>query len=238
MEGEAREAPGLGRPAASKDFHFHHTDLYDSEDRLQIFPEEDTQMRRAVVQAEMTNQPREPMKGKSQRDLGEEVDELVHLYGLEDDHELGDEFIDESTPRIEVSEYPPYMMMGREPLREQRDWRLSGEAAKAEDLGFGAWGSAGQCQDLREAYRYTHGHASEEYECYVIPEEEDEEEAADIFCVTCKTPVRASEKVFDEHKEHEVTPLSKALESAKVNRSPQFSFLLILHLNLKYVGRE
>ncbi|XP_061037724.1 fibronectin type III and SPRY domain-containing protein 2 isoform X1 [Eubalaena glacialis] len=215
MEGEAGEAPGLGRPTASKDFHFHHTDLYDSEDRLQIFPEEDTQMRREVVQAEMTNEPREPMKGKAQRDLGEEVDELVHLYGLEDDHELGDEFIDESTPRIEVSEYPPYMMMGREPLREQRDWRLSGEAAKAEDLGFGAWGSAGQCQDLREAYRYTHGHASEEYECYVIPEEEDEEEAADVFCVTCKTPIRASEKVFDEHKEHEVTPLSKALESAK-----------------------
>uniref|UniRef100_A0A8C0HSX3 Fibronectin type III and SPRY domain containing 2 n=1 Tax=Balaenoptera musculus TaxID=9771 RepID=A0A8C0HSX3_BALMU len=215
MEGEAGEAPGLGRPAAAKDFHFHHTDLYDSEDRLQIFPEEDTQMRREVVQAEMTNEPREPMKGKAQRDLGEEVDELVHLYGLEDDHELGDEFIDESMPRIEVSEYPPYMMMGREPLREQRDWRLSGEAAKAEDLGFGAWGSAGQCQDLREAYRYTHGHASEEYECYVIPEEEDEEEATDVFCVTCKTPIRASEKVFDEHKEHEVTPLSKALESAK-----------------------
>ncbi|XP_068414612.1 fibronectin type III and SPRY domain-containing protein 2 isoform X2 [Eschrichtius robustus] len=215
MEGEAGEAPGLGRPAASKDFHFHHTDLYDSEDRLQIFPEEDTQMRREVVQAEMSNEPREPMKEKAQRDLGEEVDELVHLYGLEDDHELGDEFIDESTPRIEVSEYPPYMRMGREPLREQRDWRLSGEAAKAEDLGFRAWGSAGQCQDLREAYRYTHGHASEEYECYVIPEEEDEEEAADVFCVTCKTPIKASEKVFDEHKEHEVTPLSKALESAK-----------------------
>ncbi|XP_065728043.1 fibronectin type III and SPRY domain-containing protein 2 isoform X2 [Phocoena phocoena] len=215
MEGEVGEAPGLGRPAASKDFHFHHVDLYDSEDRLQIFPEEDTQMRREVVQAEMTNEPRQPMIGKAQRDLGEEVDELVHLYGLEDDHELGYEFIDKSTPRIEVSEYPPYMMMGREPLREQRDWRLSGEAAKAEDLGFGAWGSAGQCRDLREAYRYTHGHASEEYECYVIPEEEDEEEAADVFCVTCKTPIRASGKVLVEHKEHEVTPLGKALESAK-----------------------
>ncbi|XP_067554195.1 fibronectin type III and SPRY domain-containing protein 2 isoform X1 [Pseudorca crassidens] len=215
MEGEAGEAPGLGRPAASKDFHFRHMDLYDSEDRLQIFPEEDTQMRREVVQAEMTNEPRQPMQGKAQRDLGEEVDELVHLYGLEDDHELGDEFIDKSTPRIEVSEYPPYMMMGREPLREQRDWRLSGEAAKAEDLGFGAWGSAGHCRDLREAYRYTHGHASEEYECYVIPEEEDEEEAADVFCVTCKTPIRASGKVLVEHKEHEVTPLGKALESAK-----------------------
>uniref|UniRef100_A0A8D0MZF0 Fibronectin type III and SPRY domain-containing protein 2 n=1 Tax=Sus scrofa TaxID=9823 RepID=A0A8D0MZF0_PIG len=172
MEEEAGEAPGLGRPAAPKDFHFYHVDLYDSEDRLQIFPEGNARMRREVVQAEMTNEPRA------------------------------------------VSEYPPYGMTGREAAREQRDWRLSGEEANAEDLGLGGWGSADQCQDLREAYRYTHGRASEEYECYVIPEEEDEDEAADVFCVTCKTPVRALE-VSDEHKEHEVTPLHKALESAK-----------------------
>uniref|UniRef100_A0A4X1UMY4 Fibronectin type III and SPRY domain containing 2 n=1 Tax=Sus scrofa TaxID=9823 RepID=A0A4X1UMY4_PIG len=214
MEEEAGEAPGLGRPAAPKDFHFYHVDLYDSEDRLQIFPEGNARMQREVVQAEMTNEPRAAVKGKAPRDLEEEVDELVHLYGLEDDHELGDAFVDESTPRIEVSEYPPYGMTGREAAREQRDWRLSGEEANAEDLGLGGWGSADQCQDLREAYRYTHGRASEEYECYVIPEEEDEDEAADVFCVTCKTPVRALE-VSDEHKEHEVTPLHKALESAK-----------------------
>uniref|UniRef100_A0A8B9XIR7 Fibronectin type III and SPRY domain containing 2 n=1 Tax=Bos mutus grunniens TaxID=30521 RepID=A0A8B9XIR7_BOSMU len=212
MEEGAGEAPGLGRSAASKDFRFYHMDLYDSQDRLQIFPEESTRMRREGVQAEMTHEPmRGGVKVKAPRDLGEEVDELVHLYGLEDDHELGDEFIEENTPRIEVSEYPSYMMMGS----EQRDWRLTGEAAQGEDLGFMGWGSAGQCQDLREAYRYSHGRASEEYECYVIPEEEDEEEAADVFCVTCKTPIRASEKDQDEHKQHEVTPLSKALESAK-----------------------
>lgn len=163
----------------------------------------------------MTSEPRGAARGPSQRDLEEEVDELVHLYGLEDDDELGDEFVNENMPRIEVSEYPAYVVAGREPAVEQRDWRLSGEAAEAEDLSFGGWGSESQCQDLREAYRYTHGRASEEYECYVIPEEEDEEEAPDVFCVTCKTPIRALEKVLDEHKEHEVTPLSKALESAK-----------------------
>ncbi|KAL4693216.1 hypothetical protein H8959_017026 [Pygathrix nigripes] len=190
-------------------------DLHDSEDRLQLFPEENTRMKKEVVQAEMANESRGAGNGKAQRDLQEEVDELVHLYGLEDDHELGDEFVDENMPRTAVSEYPPYVMKRRDPAREQRDWRLSGETAEAEDLGFGGWGSAGQCQDLREAYRYTHGRASEEYECYVIPEEEDEEEAADVFCVTCKTPIRAFQKVFDEHKEHEVIPLSEALESAK-----------------------
>nr|XP_027777244.1 fibronectin type III and SPRY domain-containing protein 2 isoform X3 [Marmota flaviventris] len=213
MEEEAGEEPGLDRSTAPKDFHFYNMDLYDSEDRMQIIPQENTRMRREVVQAEMTKDPRGPGERKIQRDLQEEVDDLVHLYGLEDEQELGDEFVEES--RMGVSGYLPYGMKRRDPTREQRDWRLGGEAAEAEDLGYEGWGLAGQCQDLREAYRYAHGRASEEYECYVIPEEEDEEEAEDVFCVTCKTPIRAVEKAFDEHKEHEVTPLNKALESAK-----------------------
>uniref|UniRef100_A0A8C5V7U0 Fibronectin type III and SPRY domain containing 2 n=1 Tax=Microcebus murinus TaxID=30608 RepID=A0A8C5V7U0_MICMU len=214
MEEEAGEEPGLDR-SSPRDFYFYHTDLYDPEDRLQIFPKQNVRTRREVVQAERSHEPRGAGDGKVQRDLQEEVDELVHLYGLEDDHELGDEFVDENLPRMGASEYPPHMMKRTEPAREQRDWRLTGEVAEAEDLGLGGWGSAGQCQDLREAYRYAHGRASEEYECYVIPEEEDEEEAVDVFCVTCKTPIRAFQKVFDEHKEHEVIPLNKALESAK-----------------------
>uniref|UniRef100_A0A2K6FCZ8 Fibronectin type III and SPRY domain containing 2 n=1 Tax=Propithecus coquereli TaxID=379532 RepID=A0A2K6FCZ8_PROCO len=214
MEEEAGEELGLDRSSPG-DFHFYHADLYDPEDRLQIFPDPNVRMRREVVQAEMSHEPRGAGDGKVQRDLQEEVDELVHLYGLEDDHELGDEFVDENLPGMGVSEYPPHMMKRRDPAREQRDWRLTREVAEAEDLGLGGWGSAGQCQDLREAYRYAHGRASEEYECYVIPEEEDEEEAVDVFCVTCKTPIRAFQKVFDEHKEHEVIPLNKALESAK-----------------------
>uniref|UniRef100_A0A8C2VIS5 Fibronectin type III and SPRY domain containing 2 n=1 Tax=Chinchilla lanigera TaxID=34839 RepID=A0A8C2VIS5_CHILA len=175
--------PRQDRSTAPKDLHFYHMDLHSSEDRLQIFPEENNRLRRETVQAEM-----------------------------KDDHELGDEFVDED--RMGVPMYPPYGMKRREPTREQRDWRLGGEAG-AEDQGYTGWGTAAQSQALREAYRYTHGCASEEYECYVIPEEEDEEEAADLFCVTCRTPVRAVEKDFDEHKEHEVTPLNKALESAK-----------------------
>ncbi|XP_008565812.1 PREDICTED: fibronectin type III and SPRY domain-containing protein 2 isoform X1 [Galeopterus variegatus] len=215
MEEEAGEEPRLGRSAPPKDFRFYHMDLYDSEDRLQIFPEENTRMRREVVQPEMTSEPRGAGEGRAQRDLQEEVDELVHLYGLEDDHELGDEFVDDNMPIIGVSEYPPYAMKRRDQAREQRDWRFGGEAVEAEDMGYGEWGPVGQCQDLREAYRYTHGRSSEEYECYVIPEEEDEEEAVDVFCVTCKIPVRAIEKDFEEHKEHEVIPLNKALENAK-----------------------
>ncbi|XP_008273518.2 fibronectin type III and SPRY domain-containing protein 2 [Oryctolagus cuniculus] len=214
MEEDAGEEPGLGRCTAPTDFHFYHMDLYDSDSRLQVLPEESTGVRREAVQAERTYEPRGAREGQAHRALHEEADELVHLYGLEDDHELGDEIMDEDTPRLGTAEYPPYGVKRGDPAWEQRDWRLGGEAAEAEDLGFGGWGSRGQCQDLREAYRYTHGRASEEYECYVIPEEEDEEEAADVFCVTCKIPVRAVENL-DAHKEHEVTPLNQALESAK-----------------------
>lgn len=210
MEEDAGEELGLGGSRAPKDFHFYHMDLYDSEDRLQLFPGESGRIRSEVNQAEMTNEPRGAGDSKS---LPKEVDELVHLYGLEDDHELGNEFVDEH--RLGTLEYPPYGPRRRDPAREQRDWGLS-EAAEAEDLGYGGQGLSGQCQDLREAYRYTHGRASEEYECYVIPEEEDEEEEpADVFCATCKTPVRTAEKDVEAHKGHEVMPLNKALESAK-----------------------
>ncbi|KAM6201311.1 fibronectin type III and SPRY domain-containing protein 2 isoform 2-T2 [Rhynchocyon petersi] len=215
MEEDTGEEPGLERSTAPKDFHFYHMDLYDSEDRVQIFPEENTSMRREVVQAGMTRESRGAAKSRAHADLQEEVDELAHLYGLEGDHESGDEFVGKNTLRTGALECPPYLMKRKQLAREQRDWRYDGEAAEDEDLSFGGWSSTNQCQDLREAYRYTRGRSSEEYECYVIPEEEDEEEAPDIFCVTCKTPIRASENILDGHKEHEMTPLNKALESAK-----------------------
>ncbi|XP_006885195.1 PREDICTED: fibronectin type III and SPRY domain-containing protein 2 isoform X2 [Elephantulus edwardii] len=215
MEEESGEEAGLDRPSAPRDFLFYHMDLYDSEDRVQIFPEENTRLRREVVAVGMSQESRSAVEGQAQIDLPEGVDELAHFYGLEDAQELGDEFVGEDTLRRGFLEYPPYSMKRKELAREQREWRFGGDMAEAEDLSYGGWGSRGQCQDLREAYRYTRGRSSEEYECYVIPEEDDEEEAPDIFCVTCKTPVRASENVLDAHKDHEMTPLSKALESAK-----------------------
>ncbi|XP_069078659.1 fibronectin type III and SPRY domain-containing protein 2 [Pleurodeles waltl] len=42
-----------------------------------------------------------------------------------------------------------------------------------------------------------------------------EEEVPDIYCVTCKTPIRAFEKLFGSHKEHEVSPLPSAVEDVK-----------------------
>ncbi|XP_074863080.1 fibronectin type III and SPRY domain-containing protein 2 [Carettochelys insculpta] len=42
-----------------------------------------------------------------------------------------------------------------------------------------------------------------------------EEEAADIYCATCKIPIRAFGKLFGYHKDHDVTQLANAVESAK-----------------------
>ncbi|XP_037365849.1 fibronectin type III and SPRY domain-containing protein 2 [Talpa occidentalis] len=193
---------GAGEPPAPRDFPYYPLDLYDSEDRLPIFPEENPLVERHGART-------------AQGDQEEDVEELVRLYSLEDDQELGDEAVDETRPRIEVSQYAPYSMKRREPAREQRGWRPGGEAAGPEDPGLVGWGGAGQRQDWRDAYRFSHGRASEEYECYVIPEEEGEEEAARAFCVTCRAPLCALEGGFDEHREHEVAPLSEALESAK-----------------------
>ncbi|XP_044521421.1 fibronectin type III and SPRY domain-containing protein 2 isoform X2 [Gracilinanus agilis] len=207
--------PGSG-PNASQSF-FYPMDLYDSEDRLSIFPEEKIRMR------EVAQEPKKVERGPELSSATqEEVEELARYYGLEEDKEFEGETEAGSVLRSGISEYQSTPSLRshnvpkrRDPGREDKDWEYLEEAADAEDDRFPGWGSQGQYQELREAYRYTRGRSSEDYECYVIPEEEDEEEAADIFCVTCKIPIRAFDNLFGEHKEHEVTQLNTAAENAR-----------------------
>ncbi|XP_074151404.1 fibronectin type III and SPRY domain-containing protein 2 [Sminthopsis crassicaudata] len=225
MEERTGRAPVYNRdsatsPTADQSFNFYHMDLYDSEDRL-IFPEEKIQMRGEVL--------KEPKRGERTPELStathdqNEVEELARYYGVEDDKELEDEIEVGSVLRAGASDYQsatsslrPHMVpKRREPGREEKDWQYLGEEEDEEDDGFPTWGPRGHYQELREAYRYTRGRSSEEYECYVIPEEEDEEEAADVFCVTCKIPIRAFDNLFGEHKDHEVTQLNTAAENAR-----------------------
>ncbi|KAG8516383.1 Fibronectin type III and SPRY domain-containing protein 2, partial [Galemys pyrenaicus] len=188
---------GAGDPTAPREFPYYPLDLYDSEDRLPLFPE---------------GNPRGGGLG-AQGDQ-EEEDELVRLYGLKDAQELGGEAGDESSPRAEVSGFAPYTLRRRGPAREQWGWRPGGEAAGPGDPGFGAWGPAGRRPDWRDTYGHPLGRAGEEHECYVIPEEEGEEEPR-AFCVTCRALLRGPEGASEEHRGHEVAPLSQALESAK-----------------------
>uniref|UniRef100_G3WYG1 Fibronectin type III and SPRY domain containing 2 n=1 Tax=Sarcophilus harrisii TaxID=9305 RepID=G3WYG1_SARHA len=226
MEERTGRAPAYTRdsatsPTADQSFNFYHMDLYDSEDRLKIFPEEKIQMRGEVL--------KEPKRGERTPELSmaahdqKEVEELASYYGVEDDKELEGEIEVGSVLRSGGSDYqsatsslrPHIVPKRREPGREEKDWQYLGEAEDEEDDGFPTWGSRGHYQELREAYRYTRGRSSEEYECYVIPEEEDEEEAPDVFCVTCKIPIRAFDNLFGEHKDHEVTQLNTAAENAR-----------------------
>lgn len=199
MDGEAGGAPEVHRSPAPRDSRFYATDPYDPEDRLQPFPEEHTRPGRHVP-AEMTSEPAGAAPGEAQGDLEEEVEELEDAYAPRGGGEWGARRAEVPEPRLHLPA-----------AGAQWDAR---PGAEAEDAG---WDAASQA--LREAYRHAHGRASEEYECYVIPEEEDEDEAALGFCVTCRAPVRASE-VPGARGEHEVTPLSQALESAKVNGLP------------------
>ncbi|XP_039072458.1 fibronectin type III and SPRY domain-containing protein 2 [Hyaena hyaena] len=201
MDGEAGGAPEVHRSPAPRDSHFYAVDPYEPEDRLQPFPEEHTRPGRHVP-AEMTSEPAGAAPGEAQGDLEGEVEELEDAYALGGGGEWGAALAGGSARRAEVPE--PRLHL---PAAGAQWDRRPG--AEAEDAG---WGAASRA--LREAYRYAHGRASEEYECYVIPEEADEDEAALGFCVTCRAPVRASE-VPGAHGEHEVAPLSQALESAK-----------------------
>ncbi|XP_036591548.1 fibronectin type III and SPRY domain-containing protein 2 [Trichosurus vulpecula] len=226
MEERTDRAPLYNRdpalsPTAGQGFNFYHMDLYDSEDRLKIFPEEKIRVRGEIAK-ESKRGERAPELNLATHDVQKEVEELAQYYGLEDDKDLEGEIEVGSMLRSGISEYrsapsslrPHTVPKKRDPGREEKEWQYLGEEADEEDR-FPAWGSRGQYQELREAYRYARGRSSEDYECYVIPEEEDEEEAADIFCVTCKIPIRAFDNLFGEHKGHEVTQLNTAAENAR-----------------------
>ncbi|XP_049639907.1 fibronectin type III and SPRY domain-containing protein 2 [Suncus etruscus] len=196
---EEEEAEG---PALPHDCLYYPMDLYNSEDRLPLLPGP-------------TGHPAELGRAVSSRappHFRKDPEELARLYELADAEELGDRSVGDGALQAGSSEFAPYSLRKTQTALKQRNWRSGGEAVGPEDPG---WGLTGACQDLREAYYYTHGRASEEYECYVIPEEDDEEEAPNGFCVTCRIPVTGSAMVSEEHREHEVTPLSKALEGAR-----------------------
>lgn len=200
---EEEEAEG---PALPHDCLYYPMDLYNSEDRLPLLPEP-------------TGHPAELGRAVSSRappHFREDPEELARLYELADAEALGDGSVGDGALQAGSSEFVPYALRKTQTALKQRNWRPGGEAVGPEDPG---WGLTGACQELREAYYYTHGRASEEYECYVIPEEEDEEEAPNGFCVTCRIPVVGSAMMSEEHREHEVTPLSKALEGARVSWS-------------------
>ncbi|XP_039347511.1 fibronectin type III and SPRY domain-containing protein 2 isoform X2 [Mauremys reevesii] len=223
---------------------FYHMDLYESKGRLEIFPEEPAGRGDGVLgeTSEVSTGPGEDFRSsdRSAYDLEKEVDELTKLYGLDEDKEIDQELLggniatagileSKETPALKEdvaagsygsiynapkSSSPVNGSQHKEHMESTEEQELPGKDSQDES----------QHLHNAKAYDELHNHASSKEELRSDDRQDEqsiqpnsEEEAADIYCATCKIPIRAFDKLFGDHKEHEVTQLSNAVESAKEN---------------------
>uniref|UniRef100_A0A7M4FD51 Fibronectin type III and SPRY domain containing 2 n=1 Tax=Crocodylus porosus TaxID=8502 RepID=A0A7M4FD51_CROPO len=163
---------------------FYHMDLYETRERLNIFPEEPSGRPLGETEEESARIGEEFQRPVEMGyDVEKEVEELAKLYGLDEDKGIeGDLLVGSSQPK-------------KQSMEEQR---LLEKGSQVEN------------QHLQQA-----GRAHEELNSYPARELNSKEEAADIYCSTCKTPIRAFDKLFGSHKDHEVTELTNAADIAK-----------------------
>ncbi|KAK4820610.1 hypothetical protein QYF61_001916 [Mycteria americana] len=210
---------------------FYHMDLYGSKERFDIFPEEpsgqgdrsegDTR-RESALSSEKFQRSQE-----AGYDLEKEVAELAKMYGLDEDREKELELLGGHLEMVE-SRWPPAhtekagsqgsiynASKSNSPVKDQtqstKQQGLPGEASQDEDQ------SKARAEDEAERHTWSReglssGGMSDEWSSQAVSEEE---EAADVFCSTCKMPIRAFDKLFGEHKDHEVAQLRSAVESEK-----------------------
>lgn len=215
---------------------FYHMDLYGSKERFDIFPEElsgrgdgslGDMRRESAISSEKVQRPQEVGY-----DLEKEVAELAKMYGLDEDREKELELLGGHLDKVE-SRWPPTRTEKagsqgsiyntskssssvNDPNQSTKQQGLPDKVSQGENQ------SKARADDEAESNIWSRGGlssggmwnsqaVSEEEE-----EEEEEEEAADVFCSTCKIPIRAFDKLFGEHKDHEVAQLPSALESEKV----------------------
>ncbi|XP_030352591.1 fibronectin type III and SPRY domain-containing protein 2 [Strigops habroptila] len=210
---------------------FYHMDLYGSKERFDIFPEElsgqgerslgDTR-RESALSSEKFQHSQE-----AGYDLEKEVAELAKMYGLDEDREKELELLG---GHLEVAEsrWPPARTEKARsrgsmynaskssfPVKDQSQSTklqgLPGEASQDEDE------SKARAEDeaespIRSGEGLSSSGISDEWNSQAVSEEE---ESGDVFCSTCKMPIRAFDKLFGEHKDHEVTKLPSAMESEK-----------------------
>uniref|UniRef100_A0A672UU84 Fibronectin type III and SPRY domain containing 2 n=1 Tax=Strigops habroptila TaxID=2489341 RepID=A0A672UU84_STRHB len=196
---------------------FYHMDLYGSKERFDIFPEElsgqgerslgDTR-RESALSSEKFQHSQE-----AGYDLEKEVAELAKMYGLDEDREKELELLG---GHLEVAEsrWPPARTekaRSRDQSQSTKLQGLPGEASQDEDE------SKARAEDeaespIRSGEGLSSSGISDEWNSQAVSEEE---ESGDVFCSTCKMPIRAFDKLFGEHKDHEVTKLPSAMESEK-----------------------
>lgn len=209
---------------------FYHMDLYGSKERFDIFPEElSGQGDRSLRDMKRDSAPSSENVQHSQEsgyDLGKEVAELAKMYGIDEDREKELELLGGHTEMVESRWSParigkagssgsiynasksssPAQNQSQSPKQEG----LPGKTSQDEDQ------NKARAEDESPIWsreELNSSSKSEEWNSQAISEEE---EAADVFCSTCKIPIRAFDKLFGEHKDHEVAQLPGAVESEKV----------------------
>ncbi|KAM6352433.1 fibronectin type III and SPRY domain-containing protein 2 [Alca torda] len=210
---------------------FYHMDLYGSKERFDIFPEEpsgqgDRSLGDTSGESALSSEKFQCSQ-EAGYDLEKEVAELAKMYGLDEDREKELELLGGPLETVE-SRWPPARTekVGSQcsvynasksisPVKDQsqstKQQGLHGEASQDEDQ------SKGRAEGEAESHTWSReglssGGVSDEWSSQTVSEEE---EAADVFCSTCKIPIRAFDKLFGEHKDHEVAQLPSAVESEK-----------------------
>uniref|UniRef100_A0A8C4UDL6 Fibronectin type III and SPRY domain containing 2 n=1 Tax=Falco tinnunculus TaxID=100819 RepID=A0A8C4UDL6_FALTI len=207
---------------------FYHMDLYGSKERFDIFPEDlsgqgdrswgDTRREPALSSQKFQRSQ------EAGYDLEKEVAELAKMYGLDEDREkelelLGGHVENRWPPartgkaKSQGSIYNASKSIS--PVKDQsqstKPQGLPDEASQDEEPSKArAEDEAESCIQSREGL--SSGGMSDEWNSQAVSEEE---EVADVFCSTCKIPIRAFDKLFGEHKDHEVAQLPSAMESEK-----------------------
>nr|XP_013048229.1 fibronectin type III and SPRY domain-containing protein 2 isoform X2 [Anser cygnoides] len=208
---------------------FYHMDLYGSKERFDIFPEEPS----GQADRSRGNSRKEPALSSEKiqhsqeagYDLEKEVAELAKMYGLDEDKEKELALLGGHLETVERRWPPAHTQKAgsqgsvysasksSSPVKDQstKQQELPGEASQDEDQ------SKAIAEDDAESHMWSReglssGGMSDERSSQAVSEEE---ETADVFCSTCKTPIRAFDKLFGEHRDHEVAQLSNAVESEK-----------------------
>nr|XP_013812720.1 PREDICTED: fibronectin type III and SPRY domain-containing protein 2 [Apteryx mantelli mantelli] len=210
---------------------FYHMDLYGSKERFDIFPEEshgqgDRSLEDIREESALSSKKLQSTQ-EAGYDLGKEVEELAKMYGLDEDREKELELLGGHLVMVESKRPPTHTgkagsqgslynaSKSSSPVKDQsqsiKQQGFIREASQDEDQN-----KAGADDEAQSHARSREGLSS----CGVSDERSsqavsEEEEAADVFCCTCKIPIRAFDKLFGEHKDHEVAQLPSAVESEK-----------------------
>lgn len=225
-------SPPVPESSETEGLIFYHMDLYGSKERFDIFPEElsgqgdrppeDT--RRESALSSKKSQPSQ----EAGYDLEKEVAELAKMYGIDEDREKELELLGGHMEMVK-NRWPPARTekagsqgsvynasksssSEKDQSQSTKQQGLPGKASQDEDQ------SKARAEDEAESPIWSReglssGSTSDEWNSQAASEEE---EAADVFCSTCKIPIRAFDKLFGEHKDHEVAQFPGAMESEKV----------------------